>query len=374
MSFIAIFGTAVGIVSIGLGVSKWFPDQDDHQTVVRIAAGLSTNEADSTSGNMPGIGLYDVMGRKIGSTHGSGWKIKDGDFIDISVPFDDGVGKKPTEYISIANGGNDALCIAYLSLTQPDGTKKAWYGDVAKSCEADWYHSQLKIGDDNHQPACTWIDRNRSNGLRYQGFGLHIDDFGGTWERAKEYNDHRDLPCNAAPRFKMYEKIQSEDPIPFFSPPLEYSENILTDMDPSAVLDKTRWVLPREGPNINKAVVDGDGPKKIRRQEVPQDQVSAQQSRIFANTVIMSKSPNHSAKELCEHPQSKGYDFVSLDEQLFCDMNTRMIWPLCSGDKTARCFDQRNSTMRAGNGLRGRDTDTGLYPQKKTYGKTVLWD
>ena len=406
MAVIDVIGALAGVVGdvvrVGMMIPGLLPDQDEDHTIVRVAAGLSSNEGDTTSGKQPSIGLYDIVGRTIGSTHGHG-TIKDGDFNDISVPFADGVGKKPTEYISVANGGDDALCIAYLALTQPDGTKKAWYGDVGKACGADWYHSLLKTGDDDYQPSCIWIDKNRSNGLRFQGLGLHINDFAATDERAAQYNNNRDLMCNAAPRFRMYEDMTRDDYIPFFNPPLEYVEKNLTDMDPAAVMNKATWVLPQEGPNIKKSVVDADpvATNKMllhRRQNSPAHGAIASSNGTFvSNTrpvggkssstasskavVIISTSPNHSAKELCQSPASWGHDFVSDNESLFCDMSTKKLWPVCNdagqAGVTSGCFDKAQSVMRPlKGGLRGRNVRTGagdVVPVKK-YGKTLHWD
>ncbi|MCJ1366312.1 hypothetical protein MMC16_005440 [Acarospora aff. strigata] len=370
MAVINVIGALTGVVGIGMMVPSVLPEKDEKQTVVRVAAGMTTNEKDDTAGNQPGIGLYDIMGRKIGKTTGQRTKIKDGDFMEIKVPFSIGVGKKPTEYISISNGGNDGLCVAYIALTQPDGTRKAWFGDVGKACGADWYHSQLKTGEDDYQPACIWIDRDHSYGLRYQGFGFHINDFAATDERAKQYDQNRSLMCNAAPRFKMYEKMNSDDYIPFFSPPLEYEPKKLTDKDPKAVLDKKRWGMPKEGPNIKKADIDKNDKPKMARREDP-DKMNGRKN---FTTVIISKSENHSAKELCQSSMSRGPDFVSLEEQLFCDMDAKRTWPLCSTSKTDGCFDQTTSTMKAGKGLRGRDIDTGLYVPQKSYKKTEHWN
>lgn len=366
---LAIMSFVTGLVGVGLMVPSVLPAKDDKRTVVRVAAGLSTDVKDDTAGNQPGISLYDTMGRRIGKTTGHATKIKDGDFMDIKVPFDHDVGKKPTEYISIANGGNDGLCIAYIAITQPDGTNKVWFGDIGKLCGVDWYHSQLKTGENDRQSACVWIDRDHSYGLKYQGLGIHINDFAGTDERTLQYNDNRDLMCKAAPRFKMYETMTDADYIPYFNPPLEYVEKTLIDTDPKAVMDKKRWVMPNVGPNINKAVVDGtDKPKKARR-EITKDTSG---SKKF-NYVIISTSPNHSAKELCESAVSRGPDFVSLEEQLFCDMDVKRTWPVCSASKTDGCFDRTTSTMRAGKGLGGRDVDTGRYVPHKSYEKTTHW-
>ena len=397
MAVIKVIGTLARVVGVGLTISSLLPDKDEHRTIVRVAAGLSSNEGDATSGKQPSIRLYDVVGRTIGSTKGHG-TIKDGDFNDIAVPFAKGVGKKPTEYISVTNGGDDALCIPYLALTQPDGTKKAWYGDVGKACGADWYHSLLKTGDDDYQPSCIWIDSNRSNGLQFQGFGLHINDFAATDERAAQYQDNPDLMCKAAPRFRMYKDMTRDDYIPFFNPPLEYVEKNLTDVDPAAVMNKDNWVLPQEGPNIKKSVVDADPAAKHkmlhRRQNSPNyGAKAASNGTSVSNTqalgdpavsnaiVVISTSPNHSAKELCQSPTSWGHDFVSDPENLFCDMSTKKLWPVCDdtgkAGVTGGCFDKVKSGMRPfKGGLRGRDVRTGAgdVVPVKVYGKTLHWD
>ena len=44
--------------------------------------------------------------------------------MDTSIPFGRNVGNEPTDYISITNGEDDALCILYISLTQLAGDNK----------------------------------------------------------------------------------------------------------------------------------------------------------------------------------------------------------------------------------------------------------
>ncbi len=206
-----VVGAIAGVVGIGMMIPGLIPDKDKHEPIVRIAAGLTSNTEDTTSGNTPGVTLYDIMGRMIGSTEGKADIIKDGAFTDIKVPFNEGVGTKPAEYIAVTDGGNDALCIAYISLTNPDGGKHVWYGDIGKACGHPWYHSMLKTGKIgasekegyDYQPACVWIDRDRSNGLPYQGLGIHLYDFEATEERAKMYTDDKDQMCRVAPRYRM---------------------------------------------------------------------------------------------------------------------------------------------------------------------------
>ncbi|KAI4256359.1 MAG: hypothetical protein LQ352_002124 [Teloschistes flavicans] len=358
----------LGIVSVGMTIPGLIPPKDDHRPVVRIAAGLSSNDSANTAGNQPGLRLYDIMGRTIGSIGGKKQRINDGGFIDIKVPFDKGVGTKPAEYIQVTNGGDDALCIAYISLTQPDGTSKAWYGDVARDCGADWYHSLLTTGDDeDYQPSCVWIDGNGSYGLRFRGLGLHIHDFANTAGRAAQFNGNKTVMCDAAPRFRMYTEISDKDYIPFFNPPLQLVNG--TDVDPGAVLDKSRWALPKEGPHITKAFIDQD-PNGAKKRRQLQDSAFGNAN---SSVVIVSASPKHSAKELCESETSRGYDFVSSMEHMFCDMEAKKLWPVCNSNTTSACFDVRSSTMTRGKGLRGRDSRSGTVPPEKHYAKTVHW-
>ena len=49
--------------------------------------------------------------------------------------------------------------------------------------------------------------------------------------------------------------------------------------------------------------------------------------------LISSPREEHSAVELCASEMSYGPDFVSHAERVFCDMGTKVSWPLCgSGD------------------------------------------
>lgn len=367
---------ALNVGAMGVGVLMMLPEllpqHDAHQTIVRVGVGMSSNSNDETKGNTPGIHLWDIMGRSVGSTYGSPDILKDGEFSDISIPFDDGVGRVPSEYISVVNGGDDALCIAYLALTQPDGTKKVWWGDVGKRCDADWYASELKTGDDDYKPACIWIDRDGSNGLHFQGFGLHINDFAATQERANQYNSSKDLMCKSDPRFKMYEKMDSTTLIPTFQPPLEYTTKTLTDVDPAAVMDQKRWVLaklPPEGPPDLPPVEE-------KRNDKPSPSPSPSPDPSTAlRRLIISSSKHHSAQELCDSASSRGPDFISTKEGIFCDMEHKKAYPLCGPQQSSGCFDQKTHSIKAVV-VRGRDATTGAPPPavQKSYRKPEHWD
>lgn len=150
-----IIGVVFGIVSMVPMLGSMMPDKSDRETTIRIGVGTSINSTDDTKGDTPGVRIFDVMGRDIGLKAGSLTNIGDGGVKDIKITASKELGARQAQYTSISKGGNDALCIAYIAVSWPDGQKKAWYGDVGYPCGGSWYNSQTIIGDDNYQPKCT---------------------------------------------------------------------------------------------------------------------------------------------------------------------------------------------------------------------------
>ena len=54
-------------------------------------------------------------------------------------------------------------------------------------------------------------------------------------------------------------------------------------------------------------------------------------SKAFTH-LVASPHESHSAQQLCESETSHGPDFVSHKEGVFCDMETRALWPLCNSN------------------------------------------
>lgn len=71
--------------------------------------------------------------------------------------------------------------------------------------------------------------------------------------------------------------------------------------------------------------------------------------------LVVSSVPAHSADELCQHPMSRGPDFVSLMERTHCNMHTREVLPLCVEGVTTGCFDLEAGTAERGSSLAGAD-------------------
>lgn len=80
-----------------------------------------------------------------------------------------------TEYLGLS-GGKDAICIAWVTVLQHDGTQGgAWTGDVGAYCGQDFYPQAEFAGyfDKNGPlneanrfvPYCTWLDGDHSNDI-----------------------------------------------------------------------------------------------------------------------------------------------------------------------------------------------------------------
>lgn len=334
---------------------------------------------------------------------------------------DPAVGNVPAEYISISNGGDDAICVAGITVTFPSGDKSAWTGDIAAACPDTgafiFASSNPIVGSDpqgNQQsrqnPHCVWIDRNGSGGIPHQGFGIHLPDFGNevTAAQTDAYLENKKLMCQSGPRFRMYPQLRAETPILKFDSPLVYDEEgkdvdpskvinnpgVLTDQDMvalrSACASDNRLpgcsLLPNNTfvPIIDKRVSrlrDGQRGRHHPRHYPAQPESTPEEANNSTTTtdemwstsiptptsiglsssstgasennpditnvkhsfhghLVVSTQDYHSAKYLCDHPNSYGPSFASVPEGMYCDMVEKKLYPICDADSgNSCCFD-----------------------------------
>ena len=88
----------------------------------------------------------------------------------------------------------------------------------------------------------------------------------------------------------------------------------------------------------------------------------------------------HSGRELCESETSRGPDFVSKHERIFCDMDTKTAFPLCDdelGIETG-CFRLETHTLVLGDGAEvWRNVRNGTHSKRavvpKVYESPEYW-
>lgn len=377
--------TIVGLVSslftnIKIQTSSFFPAQHGTSTKVRVYAGLSGSSSESTSGNIPGVALWDSAGAFIGKAMGIyNYVIDDGGFYDLEVK-----GKVASaDYLSVSAFGKDGLCVAAVAVTSPTGSQMGWFGDVGMKCGDPWYPSNLVISgsDPAAKPACVWIDQDGSNNHPYTGISMQLSSFTDVGDGlAQQYNDDIDTLCKSLPRFSMWQTRSVHMTVPvFYQNELEFNEdgsdkNISLVLDPRMMQSET--TAPNDPTGTKLGVADGASALQVApiTQLTPSKVRRKRSSQTLPNHLVISNITTHSAREVCQSETSVGPDFVSLHEGLFCDMTDKSLWSLC--DERARhdfCFDLDGKVLRM-QGLEETDSrELKVRGMDERYKHVQLW-
>ena len=356
MNVFTFNSTALGHI----GVLPAILSPPGHNIGVRIYSGLGASSATGTGGDAPTVALWNSIGDFLGSSGETDQVVGNGNYLDMPVKT---TSQTLAEYMAVASYRSDDVCIASIAVTMPNGYSFAMFGDVPSACGAPWYHSNKILGQNNYKPRCVWITSEPTKDHPYQGFGIHLPDFVATDERSAQYDSNRASMCHAQPRFSMYTKIDEGDTIPIFFPPLLQEFKTLVDSHPDKVPTApmvqakpiTGLVAPITGRPLGSSVAGvATGPSSAINGKVIQPQ-SSSRHRLRRQTIgsswmqkhlVVSSDPEHAATMLCESATSSGPDFISVSEGLFCDMEEKALWPLCSSaDMTTSCFDMRSNTL-----------------------------
>lgn len=335
-----IINTGVlALAGLQLGVTlKDAPNPDKQVSVT-----LVTGDASDAGGNVPHIAVWDKHGSRIGQYKGDRKDNIVKEFsksITINPDQHGGTIAQP-EYISIVMQENDGICLSAV-IAMGAGAQWTWTGDMGFTCGAQWYNSQVAVGSSNNPPRCVWIDADHSYGIVAKGLSMHIRDFTGESALVDQYKSDQRRLCQNSARMTFYPAIQPDSVIPFFDPPLEYGRDSASGalLKPDQGIDRHTNGYP-DGTNMNIHK------RKHARDTTPRGGTDAGGNKNNKpGHLIISNIQGHSAKELCEHPNSLGPDFVSTAENIFCDMETGTWWPLCDATHSDRCFDLEHQTMR----------------------------
>ena len=363
-----------GIISLA-EILKPAPDPDK-QTSIAIVTG----DANNAGGSIPHIAVWDRDGKRIGQYTGdANGHIDEKGTKSITIDnYQNGHKGAQPEYISIVMQETDAICLSAV-MVSGDSAQWSWTGDMGYTCGAQWYESKFTVGASNSPPRCVWLDSDHTNGIVAKGLSMHIRDFSGDQALVDQYKaDQRRLCQNSARMTFQPEPIVPDSMIPFFHPPLDYvraGDGGSTGgalKKPDQGIDRKTRSYP-DGTNMKIH----DTGKRHARDMTPR--TGKHVKRITNNQpghLVISNIPGHSAKELCEHPNSLGPDFVSTVENVFCDMTAEKWWPLCDATHTSRCFDLEHQTMRGDGpgGKQSRAEKSAIPVPEKTYETSKVWN
>ncbi|ORY56996.1 uncharacterized protein BCR38DRAFT_450541 [Pseudomassariella vexata] len=335
---------AIGLISGALGIIQFgidnFAEPDSVGSVVKVAVGLDVNGGlNNAGGDLPDVRLFNEAGGFLGITADPG-SIGSGEAKEITVSHNGDNGQQATYALLSAN--DNAICIAYASITWPDGNNYAWIGDWGRQCGGSWYYSNYYISGSDVTPDCFWID---SNGDQPQtGFQIHWPEFvsasGDLPTQPSDKDALLDRLCNAGPPFKMY-----------------------TEKDPRGI---TFWTKTKRS---EEATAEAYAPWKSAPSAKFADNRSGhsatvpRQQSLHANQLVIDNNPNHAADALCGSDTSLGPDFVDLTTSSFCRMEDKTMFPLCSDEITDNCFNTDVQKLIV-NGVATRDSD---------YGRVLDW-
>lgn len=104
------------------------------ETKMRVVAALDgTSGLSNAGGDYPDVRLFNENGEFLGGRYDPG-KVSDGNAYDINIQ--QSTGQQPT--YALFTGNADAICIAYIAATWPDGQKYGWVGSWGRRCGKPW--------------------------------------------------------------------------------------------------------------------------------------------------------------------------------------------------------------------------------------------
>ncbi|KAH7408787.1 hypothetical protein DE146DRAFT_752900 [Phaeosphaeria sp. MPI-PUGE-AT-0046c] len=258
-----------------------------YTTTTRVVAGLDGTNGMAHAGRaIDQVVHYDNNDNGF-ATSRAGQRLEDGSYVDIKLTWHQGM----QSVSSRIDASTDNVCVAILSTTWADGTKFGWTGDWANICRLPSYYSGI-IMPNGKSPACMWLDARESQTKSSASIKIKWHDF--ISENGKTPSES-EAKAMCGKSIKAYDRYLHEIPLP-------------ADRKVSAWTGNTkRESLPLMGRSDD--------------------------------SLVISSLSGQNATALCEQPNSYGPDFISLEEGIYCNMETRETLAICSSTVVGDCFD-----------------------------------
>ncbi|KAL8797104.1 MAG: hypothetical protein Q9195_000571 [Heterodermia aff. obscurata] len=357
-SYIALVGPLTTAITQIIDLSKSIPSiansgiSKTASNQINVGVGMyEGGDQDNFGGSGLKISGFTQQGTYIGK--GKMPHMDQGRTYGISLDTGDSdVGDVQAWQLTIAAGGSNAVCVQYVELAWQGTIASGFDGTWGQMCGQDWYYSTATWGvtqnGQPYRPACWWLD-------------------------APDSHHHKNHPAQ-----EVWANMES-----FVSGASVQGDNGTTDTYCST--DIVKFSATDNGDSKNPSVPaglnsdkPGSGPAKLRHRRVPSSRSasyptatasghSSQPTSVVNETSVFMSSKGklaqlvvsdiqaHSAKDLCDHSRSRGPDFVSRVENIYCDMTAKRSYPLCKDKQTKDCF----SLDKQGKRVSRRDGTTG---------------
>ncbi|KAL2826276.1 hypothetical protein BDW59DRAFT_161114 [Aspergillus cavernicola] len=324
-----------GLVITGWSFASMFSGQDvdpEKQTTVTLLNGNAPN----SDGSIPHLALWDENGNRIGQYKGNAnGHLDKGSTKTFPInPTQNGGHQANAEYLLLSMEESDAICLSVITVSG-NSQQWTWTGDMGYTCGVQWFHSSSRFGGSNKAIRCVWLDKDHSAGIKAEGVSLHMPSFSADDPLVNQYKKNQRRLCQVTNRMTFHRHITSDSLVGFFNPPIQYTENGALK-HPNRGIDRKQRGYP-------------DLPRSHGRDWASARNSSSSVHGLKNNQpdrLIVSSLEGQSARELCEHENSLGPDFVHTGEKLFCDMETAKLWPVCGETGEVGCFDVNAREMR----------------------------
>ena len=311
MAGIYLTSSGIGITNFLIGI---FGDKSS-ATTVRVFAAIGPPTGPSGSdGHLSQIRTLDTKSQILGLSGGVDVPVNG--YTDVKI---DQPNQGQAQFLEL-HGDTNGVCVSSVGTTWQDGSKWMWVGDWGQACGLDWYYSGQNATDSggpDYHPMCTWFDSDGSVSKR----------------QANGNNLAGSMRIGVS----------------------QFGPNTGLDGKPADTICKQPFM---------EAWYNNDGTNTIfskRHNSLIPKEIAP---RKIDPRAVVSHHPAHSAEFICDHPTSRGPDFISMKERKHCDMETRKVTDFCESKTKTDCFDLKTMHIVDKNNKRS----------VKQYTDLITWD